>query len=130
MTMYDHRDPDLSRRPTQLLDDLVAGKIDVAIAWGPLAGYFAKVRQKNGGAPLTLVPLQDDKVIPLTFEMSMGVKKGDQALKAKLEEAIDRRQAEIRQVLDDFGVPLLPLKPPRQGPPPGAGGTPGQAPKP
>ena len=69
----------------------------------------------------------------MTFEMSMGVKKGDQALKAKLEEAIDRRQAEIRQVLQDFGVPLLPLKPPRPGPPPGAGGspaTPGQQPKP
>jgi mxaJ protein len=133
ITIYDHRDPDLSRRPTRLLEDLVAGKVDVAIAWGPLVGYFAKVAQKNGGAALTLVPLQDDKVIPMTFEMSMGVKKGDQALKAKLEEAIDRRQAEIRQVLDDFGVPLLPLKPPRQGPPAGGAGSPaapGAQPKP
>jgi mxaJ protein len=132
-TVYDHRDPDVSRRPTRLLEDLVAGKVDVAIAWGPLVGHFAKVAQKNGGASLTLVPLQDDKAIPMTFEMSMGVKKGDQALKVKLEEAIDRRQAEIRQVLEDFGVPLLPLKPPRQGPPPGAGGSPaapGQQPKP
>jgi hypothetical protein len=59
----------------------------------------------------------------MTFEMSMGVKKGDQALKAKLEQAIDHHQAEIRQVLEDYGVPLLPLKPPRVGPPPGAGGT-------
>jgi mxaJ protein len=133
MTMYDHRDPDLSRRPTRLLEDLAAGKVDVAIAWGPLVGHFAKVSQRGGGPALTLVPLQDDKVIPMTFEMSMGVKKGDQALKAKLEEAIDRRQAEIRQVLEDFGIPLLPLKPPRQGPPPGTGGspaTPGQQPKP
>jgi mxaJ protein len=131
MTMYDHRDPDLSRRPTRLLEDLVAGKVDVAIAWGPLVGYFAKVAQKSGGPALTLVPLQDDKVIPMTFEMSMGVKKGDQALKAKLEEAIDRRQAEIRQVLEDFGVPLLPLKPPRQGPAPGASpAAPGAQPKP
>lgn len=132
-TIYDHRDLDPSRRPMRLLEDLVAGKVDVAIAWGPLVGYFAKVSQKGGGSALTLVPLQDDKTIPMTFEMSMGVKKGDQALKAKLEEAIDRRQVEIRQVLDDFGVPLLPLKPPRQGPP-GAGGsaTPptGQPPKP
>ena len=50
----------------------------------------------------------------MTFEMSMGVKKGEQELKAKLEEALDRHQAEIRQVLEDYGVPLLPLKPPRQ----------------
>jgi mxaJ protein len=123
LTVYDHRDPDPSRRPTKLLEDLVAGQVDVAITWGPLAGYFAKLTQKNGGPALTLVPLQDDKVIPMTFEMSMGVKKGDQALKAKLEEAIDRHQPEIRQVLEDYGVPLLPLKPPRQGPPPGAGGS-------
>jgi mxaJ protein len=122
-TIYDHRDPDGSRRPTKLLEDLVAGQVDVAIAWGPLAGYFAKRTQKNGGPPLTLVPLQDDRAIPMTFEMSMGVKKGDQALKAKLEQAIDHHQAEIRQVLEDYGVPLLPLKPPRVGPPPGASGT-------
>ena len=121
MTMFDHRDPDLSRRPTRLLEDLVAGKVDVAIAWGPLVGYFAKVAQKNGGPALTLVTLQDDKVIPMTFEMSMGVKKGEQELKAKLEQALDRHQPEIRQVLEDYGVPLLPLKPPRAGPPPGAG---------
>ena len=57
----------------------------------------------------------------MTFEMSMGVKKGEQALKAKLEQAMDRHQPEIRQVLEDYGVPLLPLKPPRTGPPPGAG---------
>lgn len=134
LTLYDHRDPDPSRRPTKLLEDLVAGQVDVAIAWGPLVGHFAKLAQKSGGPTLTVVPLQDDGAIPMTFEMSMGVKKGDQALKAKLEEAIDRRQAEIRQVLDDFGVPLLPLKPPRLGAPPGAGGIPapaaGQQPKP
>jgi mxaJ protein len=122
-TIYDHRDPDVSRRPTKLLEDLVAGQVDVAIAWGPLAGYFAKRTQKNGGPTLTLVPLQDDRAIPMTFEMSMGVKKGNQALKAKLEQAIDHHQAEIRQVLEDYGVPLLPLKPPRVGPPPGASGT-------
>ena len=34
------RRPD--RRPSKLLEDVVAGEIDVAIAWGPLAGYFAK----------------------------------------------------------------------------------------
>ena len=112
----------------KMLEDVVAGQIDAAIAWGPLAGYFAKLTQKNGGPALTLVPLADDRVIPLTFEMSMGVKKGDQALKAKLEQAIDHHQPEIRQVLEDYGVPLLPLKPPRVGPPPGAGGATAPAP--
>jgi hypothetical protein len=47
--------------------------------------------------------------VPLTFEISMGVHKGNAALKARLESAIDHRQAEIRAVLEDYGVPLLPL---------------------
>ena len=130
LTLHDPRDPDPSKRPIKLLEDLAAGQIDVAIAWGPLAGYFAKATQKNGGRTLTLVPLEDDPTIPMTFEMSMGVKKGDQALKAQLEQVIDRHQVEIRQVLEDYGVPLLPLKPPRQGPPPGAGNPAGGQPKP
>jgi mxaJ protein len=120
LTFHDPRDPDPERRPLKILEDLVAGSIDAAIAWGPLAGYFAKMTQKNGGPALTLLPLADDRLIPLTFEMSMGVKKGDQALKAKLEQAIDHHAAEIRQVLEDYGVPLLPLKPPRVGPPAGS----------
>ena len=51
-------------------------------------------------------------VVPMTFEFSMGVRKGEQALKEQLEQALDRRQAEIAKILDDYGVPLLPLKPP------------------
>jgi len=97
----------------------VTGEVDVAVAWGPMAGYFARTMAKGGpnvGAPLfTLVPLEDSATLPMTFEFSMGVQKGNAALKARLEEAIDRRRAEITKILDDFGVPLLALKPPRSG---------------
>jgi mxaJ protein len=118
LLFFDSRVPDPTRRPVKLLQDLVAGELDVAIAWGPMAGYFAKTigAGTNGGAPtLTLVPLQDAGPIPMTFEFSMGVRKGNDALKAKLEEAIDRHRAEITKILTDYGVPLLPLKPPRSG---------------
>lgn len=115
---FDPRVPDPDRRPVKLLQDLVAGDIDVAVAWGPMAGYFTKTALANGSvagkpAPMTLVPLQDTASIPMTFEFSMGVRKGNGELKARLEEAIDHRRAEITKILDDFGVPLLPLKPPR-----------------
>ena len=43
-------------RPRKLLDDLVAGTVDAAVAWGPLAGYAATVLN----APLELVPLADE----------------------------------------------------------------------
>jgi len=100
---YDSRDP-ASDRPSKLVTDLVLGTVDVAIAWGPLVGYYAK----KLNAPLELVPLVGDPGVPLAFDISMGVKKGDQALKTRLENALDRRQADIRKVLEDFGVPLLP----------------------
>ncbi len=87
-------------------------------------GYFAKT--KSAEATLSLSPLPDDRVVPMTFEFSMGVRKGEQGLKQQLEQALDRRRAEITKILEDYGVPLLPLKPP--GPPEGKGT--GKAPEP
>ena len=62
-------------RPRKLLDDLVAGTVDVAVAWGPLAGYAARM----SNAPLELVPLADEPGVPLSFDISMGVAKGNEA---------------------------------------------------
>jgi mxaJ protein len=96
--------------PGKAVEDLIAGKIDVALVYGPIAGYF----QKKKKAPfLELVPLEDRREggIRYSFEISMGVRKADKELKARLEEALARRQAEIRKVLEGYGVPLLPLEP-------------------
>jgi mxaJ protein len=92
--------------PGKVVEDLIAGRIDVALVWGPIAGYFVKKRS----AALELVPLDGgrDAGTPFTFEMSMGVRKRDQELKTQLEEALGRRQDEIRRILEDYGVPLLP----------------------
>ena len=91
-------------RPRKLLDDLVAGTLDVAVAWGPLAGYAARLLN----APLELVPLADEPGVPLSFDISMGVAKGNEALKDRLETAIDRRRTEIRAILEEYGVPVVP----------------------
>ena len=89
-------------RPAKLLDDLLAGKVDVAIPWGPLAGYYAK----KLNTPIEMAAIPDEPGVPLSFSISMGVKKGNRDLKNRLEAAIDHRQAEIRAVLEEFGVPL------------------------
>ena len=99
-------------RPRKLLDDLVAGTLDVAVAWGPLAGHAAR----TSDAQLELAPLADEPGVPLSFDISMGVAKGNEALKGRLEAAIDRRRAEILAILDEYGVPLVPAG----GPPGGA----------
>ena len=92
--------------PGRVIEDLLAKQIDVAIIWGPIAGYFVKKR----AAPLAMAPLEGSEGrIPFTFKISMGVRKREDDLKAKLEAAIQHKQSEIQQILQDYGVPLLPL---------------------
>jgi len=106
---FDPTDPDPSRRPDKLRQDVLSGAVDVAAAWGPMVGYFAR---QHPMPALEMVLLGDDSSEPMTFEFSMGVKKGNRELKTRLEGALERREAEIRKILADYGVPLLPLKPP------------------
>jgi len=83
-------------------------KVDIAIVWGPLAGYFAKEFDHN----LRVTPVEpevDPPGLPLTFAISMGVRKGNVALRDELEQVLLKRKADIRAILDDFGVPQLPL---------------------
>ena len=91
--------------PGKQVEDLIAGRIDVALVWGPIAGYFQK---KKGAASLAVVPIEGAED-GAAFDISMGVRKADTELKARLEQVIDRKQDEIRAILQDFGVPLIPL---------------------
>jgi mxaJ protein len=82
------------------------GDIDIAAAWGPLAGYAAKI----SAVPLTVVPITDtEDFAPLRFQfdIAMGVRKGDHALKARLDDILARKQPEIRALLESYGVPLV-----------------------
>lgn len=84
-------------------------KVDTAIVWGPLAGFFAR---KYPGLQLTpLEPEVDPPALPFTFAISMGVRKGNTALRDELENVIERRQGEINAVLDHYGVPRLEMAP-------------------
>lgn len=92
--------------PSRLIKDVVRGKIDIAAAWGPLAGYYAK----KSSVPLRVVPITDTaEYLPLVFQYSiaMGVRKYDRALKDKLDEALLRKHDAIEHVLDTYGVPRL-----------------------
>ena len=101
--LYDYKQD----RPGKIIEDLIAGEIDVAAVWGPVAGYYVK---KLNASNLEVMPLLDGgHATPFTFEFSMGVREGDKVLKADLEQAISKRQAEIKKILEDYGVPLLPL---------------------
>ena len=98
-TFYSHEN-----RPSRIIEAVTAGEIDVAIVWGPVAGYFAKKQ----GAELELVPVPSGQGdLPFAFDISMGVRHGEEALKAKLEAVLDRKRAEIGKILAEYGVPLM-----------------------
>lgn len=89
-----------------LLDALIDRKIDVAIVWGPLAGYFAK----HSAVQLNLAPVSppiDRPYLPFTYEIAMGVRPDEPQLWSQLNGIIDREQPAIRQILERYGVPLL-----------------------
>jgi mxaJ protein len=101
-TFYSAENP-----PSALVDAVASRKIDVAIVWGPAAGYFVR-RQR---VPLTMVPIPSGKGdLPFEFDISMGVKKGNDALHARLEKAIDGSRARIAAILEEYGVPLVQRK--------------------
>ena len=89
----------------ELLRRVADGSIDVAIAWGPLAGGIAR-RSKT---PLVITPIAEleDGGLPLTFSIALGVRRDDTALAAELERALLARKGEIARILDRWHVPRL-----------------------
>jgi mxaJ protein len=97
---YSQPDP-----PRALIDAVARGEVDVAIAWGPLAGYFAQ-RSK---VPLEVTPVSpplDRTGMPMTFAISMAVRRGDAELRSELEKVLERRSQDVRRLLSRYGVPL------------------------
>jgi mxaJ protein len=94
----------------EIISAVANRKIDAAIVWGPLAGYFAKTyRDRLALQPVT--PEVDPPGLPFTFSISMGVRKGNVALRDELEMVLVKRSADIEKVLNDYGVPQLTLPP-------------------
>jgi quinoprotein dehydrogenase-associated probable ABC transporter substrate-binding protein len=93
--------------PSSDLIAAVAKKdVDVAVAWGPLAGYFSR----NEPVPLDVTPIAGDPrnpTLPMTFDIGIGVREGDIKLKERLDTELVRRHAEIQQILRSFGVPQI-----------------------
>lgn len=105
---YPIMSPDPEQYPGEIIErDLAGGKLDAAIVWGPIGGYFArKVRSPE----LVVVPLRSEPGVKFDFQMAMGVRYGEPEWKKTIESLIDKRKPEIDAILRDFGVPLLELQ--------------------
>jgi len=92
--------------PARIVDAVAKGDIDLAIVWGPLAGYFAK----QSRVPLEMAPVTpqiDQPFLPFVFDISMGVRRGDQELRDQLEQVLEQRRADIDRILEDYRVPRV-----------------------
>jgi mxaJ protein len=89
-----------------VVDNVAGGQLDVAVVWGPLAGYFS--RQRRPELHLQPVsPLIDGPMLPMVFDISMGVREHDRALRRELNEVLTRRAPQIRALLDEYSVPVV-----------------------
>jgi quinoprotein dehydrogenase-associated probable ABC transporter substrate-binding protein len=102
---YPMMSPDPDQYPGEILEkDLAQGKIDAAIVWGPVAGYYAK-RVRNH--EFVVIPLQSEPGVKFDYAIAMGVRYGEREWKETVEKLIAENQAAITGILREYGVPLL-----------------------
>ena len=90
--------------PARIVDAVARGDVDVAVVWGPLAGYFAARHSR----PLTVIPVSPQIDLPFTpfvFDISMGVRREDTEFRAELDAVLRKRRASVDSILAKFGVP-------------------------
>ena len=96
-------DPD--QYPGEIIEkDLAAGKIDVAIVWGPIAGYYA---QRVKTPELAVVPLKSEPGVQFDYQIAMGVRYGEREWKQQVEGLIESNRSQIQAILKDYGVPVV-----------------------
>lgn len=94
--------------PARLVEAVADAEVDVAVVWGPFAGFFAKQQV----TPLRLTPVLpeiDLPFLPFVFDISMGVRRGEEGFRTELEGVLDRNEAEIDKILAQYGIPLKPM---------------------
>jgi mxaJ protein len=100
-TLYgDYREPN---PPARLVEAVARGDVDVAIVWGPLAGYFAG----RLATPLAWAPVAPaaEAALRFTFAIAAGVRKDAADLRDRVQTALDRRAGDVDAILDAYGVP-------------------------
>jgi mxaJ protein len=98
---YSQPDP-----PARIIDAVAHGTVDVALAWGPMAGYFAA----HAATPLKIVPVAeqfDISGLPMAFDISMALRLDEGELRMQIEDALQRRMADIDRILAGYDVPRL-----------------------
>jgi len=96
---------DEEHQPGEIIDSLAKGNIDVALVWGPIAGWFAK----KSGVPmsLTALPDSDSADLPFAYSVAIGTRRSDRELRTLIDEILVRKKPEIDKILMEYNVPTL-----------------------
>lgn len=96
-----------TNHPQDIIKAVMSDSIDVAIVWGPIAGYYAK----QLGADLRLTPVADDTLtkIPFSYSMGFATRRRERAFQDSLQKFLDSKAPEIHDLLLQYGIPLVPL---------------------
>jgi mxaJ protein len=96
---------DEEHQPGEIIDSLAKGYIDVALVWGPLAGYFAN----KSGVPMTLtaLPDTDSPDLPFAYSVAIGTRRSDRELRSLIDEILVRKKPEIDKILMEYNVPTV-----------------------
>lgn len=89
--------------PARLIEAVARGDVDIAIAWGPLAGYFAAKQQ---GLRVTPVSPASYLGVPFTYSIAAGVREGDTRLRDSLNAVFEKECGAIRSLLREYAFPI------------------------
>lgn len=96
-------------RPEDIINGVAKKEVDLAIVWGPMAGYFVA----KSPVPLVLTPIavSVDSVsgFPMQFDIGMALRRRDRELRDSLNVLLERKRSEILAILKDYNVPMLPM---------------------
>lgn len=92
------------RQPHMDVQLMLDGQFDVAAIWGPMAGWYRTIKKE----PVTILPLNrlEDKT-PMEFPLAIGMRKNAKDLKAQIESVMLKEKDKIKQIFDEYGVPLV-----------------------
>ena len=89
----------------RMVDDLAAGRIDVALLWGPLGGYFAAAARRSRSTVTPLV--HEAKTDRMDYYIAMGVRPGEHRWKSEIDRLVSENKDQIRAILREYHVPML-----------------------
>ncbi len=102
---YTRQSGDVHENPALIVErDLTAGTIDLAVVWGPIAGYLAG-RHRAADA-WRIVAFKPDPAITFDYEISMGVRFGEKEWKDTLDAWIASHRGEINAILVELRDPV------------------------